>query len=223
MHRASGLHSNTSCKYVVIDKPRNKQSANTRTPDLGEEQCHAALLLIDVINDFEFPGAEALLKAAPAAFAAAARLKKRCAEHQIPTIYVNDNFGRWRSDLRTLVRHCLRPRAAGRDLVAQLEPGPRDYFVLKPQNSGFYSTVLETLLRHLGAQTLILCGLATDNCILFTAHDAYLRKFQLYVPADCSAAETRAVHGRAIELIARTTKADVRLSARLPVPTVGGR
>lgn len=189
-----------------------------RTPALGDEHCATALLLIDLINHFEFPGAERLLRAARSVAAAAAALKERCVKHQVPVIYVNDNFGRWRSDLRSLVRHCLRPQAAGREVVTLIEPAPNDYFVLKPQNSAFYSTVLETLLRHLGVRTVILCGLATDNCILFSAHDAYLRKFELFVPRDGCAAESTRAHRDALELIARNTKADLRLTSKIPLP-----
>lgn len=189
-----------------------------RTPALGDERCATALLLIDLINHFEFPGSEQLLRAARPVAAAAAQLKERCAKHQVPVIYVNDNFGRWRSDLRSLVRHCVRPQAVGRDLVAQIKPSPNDYFVLKPQNSAFYSTVLETLLRHLGVSTVILCGLATDNCVLFSAHDAYLRKFNLFVPRDGCAAESTRAHRNALELIARNTKADLRIASKIPLP-----
>ncbi len=188
-----------------------------RTPALGDEHSETALLLVDMINHFEFPGAEALLAAARPVATVAAHLKQRCVTQQIPVIYVNDNFGRWRSDLHGLVRHCLRPQAAGRKIVEQVKPTPNDYFVLKPQNSAFYSTVLETLLRHLQVRTLILCGLATDNCILFSAHDAYLRKFELFVPRDGCAAESSLAHRRALELIARTTKADVRVASKIPL------
>ncbi|HEY3667738.1 MAG TPA: isochorismatase family cysteine hydrolase [Polyangiaceae bacterium] len=190
---------------------------SARTPALGDEQCGAALVLLDVINAFDFPGAEALLRVAAPAVTAIRRLKERCAAHHVPTIYVNDNFGRWRSDFRSLVRHCARPQARGRRLVASLRPDSRDYFVLKPQNSGFFSTVLETLLRHLGVHTLILCGFSTDNCVLFTAHDAYLRKLKLFVPSDCCAAETPLAQRRALELMARSAKADTRPSSRIPL------
>ncbi len=204
-------------------KSKQLQAAASRTPHLADESCGAALLLIDVINAFEFPGSDSLLRSARPAIEAATRLKQRCAANHIPTIYVNDNFGRWRSDLRSLVRHCSRPNASGRELVKLVQPGPRDYFVLKPQNSGFFSTVLETLLRHLGVRRLILCGLTTDNCILFTAHDGYLRKFELYVPRDCCAAESQNVHRQALELIQKGTKADIRPSSRLALASLAGQ
>jgi nicotinamidase-related amidase len=189
----------------------------SRSRSLGQERCCVALLLIDVMNDFEFEDADKLLRRSRPMAKALARLKRRAEQAKIPCIYVNDNFGRWRSDLRTLTRHCLRKGAPGRELVNLLRPSPLDYFVLKPQNSGFFSTVLETLLRHLGVETLILTGLATDNCVLYTAHDAYLRKFRLFVAEDCCAANTRKQHEQALDVIARSTKAQILRGASIPL------
>ena len=194
---------------------QQSRQADARTPNLARQRCGAALVLLDLINDFQFEDGEALLRAARPAVAAVARLRKRCAAGGLPTVYVNDNFGHWRSDLRSLVRHCTGPSARGSELVNSIAPDPADYFVLKPQNSGFFSTVLDTLLRHLQVHTLILCGLTTDNCVLFTAHDAYLRKFRLFVPRDCCAASTPAAHRHALGLIASSTKANTASSERL--------
>jgi nicotinamidase-related amidase len=72
----------------------------------------------------------------------------------------------------------------------RLRPKPDDYFVLKPQHSGFYGTPLELLLDHLSIHTLILTGFATDLCVLFTANDAHMRGFHLVVPKDCVAANS---------------------------------
>jgi nicotinamidase-related amidase len=186
-----------------------------QTTKLASQRSRAVLLLIDVVNRFEFDGGEALLRAARPAARRIATLKKRAARVNMPVVYVNDNFGRWRSDFRALVAHCLAEGAPGRDIVRLLAPSARDYFVLKPSNSAFYASVLETLLRHLGADTLLLTGVATDNCVLFTAHDAYLRGFKLLVPRDCVAAETSVRNARALQIIARTMKADTRTSDRL--------
>src|SRR5689334_24909071 len=118
-----------------------------------------------------------------------AALKKRARALNIPVIYVNDNFGKWRSDFRKLVSHCLSDVVPGCKVVQFLAPDDDDYFVLKPKHSGFYSTTLDTLLRYLGAQTLIITGIATDICVLFTANDAYMRDFKLVIPSDCVAAD----------------------------------
>ncbi len=158
----------------------------------------AALILIDVINRFDFPDSDRILKNAMPIAAKLQRLKKRTRPAGIPTIYVNDNFGDWHSDSRKLVDYCLQSRMPGRDFVEKLRPDLESYFVLKPIHSAFFQTPLEILLHYLGSSSLILCGLATNSCILFTAHDAKMRNFGLYVPSDCCTARSRREHQQAL-------------------------
>jgi nicotinamidase-related amidase len=175
----------------------------------------AVLILIDVINHFEFPDGKNILRHALPIAPKIARLKKRAQAAGMSTIYVNDNFGQWRSDVSKLLNYCIRPRALGRHFVEQVQPDKNDYFVLKPMHSGFYQTPLEVLLRYLNASTLVLCGLATNSCIVCTAHDAKMRDFQLYVPSDCSAARTAKEHKQAIDHIGMMTDASVAPSGSL--------
>jgi nicotinamidase-related amidase len=128
-----------------------------------------ALLLIDVINDFDFPEGDQLLKHARPMARILLRLKRRAQKAGVPVIYINDNFGRWKSYFRRTVDYCAR-HGRGRDIVKLLRPEEDDYFVLKPKHSGFFSTTLETLLRYLETQTLILTGIAGNFCVLFTAN-----------------------------------------------------
>jgi len=176
-----------------------------------------ALLLIDVINDFDFPEADQLLKHARPMARILLRLKRRAHKAGVPVIYVNDNFGQWRSDAKGLVTHCLDTNCAGRPFVQALRPEEEDYFVLKPMHSAFFQTPLEILLQYLGATSLILTGLATNSCIICTAHDARMRNFGLYVPADCSAARSRREHEQAISHIKEMTSASVVPSPRMRV------
>ena len=150
-----------------------------------------ALVLIDVINDFDFPQAEALLRHALPAAERIAMLKERARRARIPTIYANDNFGRWRSDFRQQIQHCLEEGRRGSQIVELLRPAEDDYFVLKPMHSGFFSTTLEVLLERLQVQRLVLTGFAADICVLYTANDAYMRDFEVAVPSDCVASETK--------------------------------
>jgi len=184
-------------------------SANTR------HKSPVALILIDVINDFDFPDGARLLRNALPIAPRLARLKERARRARIPAIYVNDNFGQWRSDASTLLESCLRPKAAGRQFVEQIRPDKEDYFVLKPMHSAFFQTPLEVLLRYLGASSLILCGLATNSCIVCTAHDANMRDFHLSVPSDCSAARTSREHAQAIRHIKEMANASVMSSVSL--------
>lgn len=173
------------------------------------------LLVIDAINDFTFAeGRQVLADAYPMAERIRG-LKRLARQAGIPTVYVNDNFGRWRSDFRTLIAHCLRRRARGRAVTRLLRPDQRDYFVLKPKHSAFYSTTLELLLEHLHARTLILTGLLADSCILFSAQDAYMRGYDLVVPADCVAARVAEDRRRALDQMRRVLEADTRLSTAL--------
>jgi nicotinamidase-related amidase len=173
-----------------------------------------ALLLIDVINDFDFPEADQLLKHARPMAGTLLRLKRRARKAGVPVIYVNDNFGRWKSDFRRTVDYCAR-HGRGGDIVKLLRPGKNDYFVLKPKHSGFFSTTLETLLRYLETQTLILTGIAGNFCVLFTANDAYMRDFNLFVPSDCTVSNTKKENDAALGLMKKFLKADTRSSSRI--------
>lgn len=174
-----------------------------------------ALLVIDMINSFEFPGAEAMLPRALAAAEATAALAARARRARVPVVYVNDNFGRWRSDFRSLLERCLRGGCPGRSIAERLRPQEEDYFVLKPKHSGFQFTTLDVLLEHLGAKTLILTGVAGNFCVLFTAHDAYMRDYRLVVPSDCIASQTEQDDRYALEHMANVTSADVRPSREI--------
>jgi nicotinamidase-related amidase len=173
-----------------------------------------ALLLIDVINDFDFPEADQLLRYARPMAKKLLRLKRRAQKAGVPVIYVNDNFGRWKSDFRHTVEHCAR-NGRGSELVRLLRPEQNDYFVLKPKHSGFFSTTLETLLRYLETQTLILTGIAGSFCVLFTANDAYMRDFNLLVPSDCTVSNTKQENESALKIMKKFLKADTRPSFKI--------
>lgn len=179
------------------------------------EKSSVVLLLVDVINDFDFPAARKLLKHALPAARKISALKKRLRSKNIPAVYVNDNFGRWRSDFRTQIERCLSGDNAGAAVASLLIPAESDYFVLKPKHSGFYASSLDVLLKNLGAQKLIITGFATDICVLFTANDAYMRDYEVIVPIDCTAAETTEARRRACAEMQRFLRADTRPSNKL--------
>lgn len=186
------------------------------------DKAAAALLLIDVINDLEFSEGEQLLRNALPMARRIVELKRRAKAVGIPTIYANDNFGRWRSDFQAQVRHCLHDDVRGRPMVELLAPEDDDYFVLKPKHSAFFSTTLDILLHYLGVQTLILAGVAGDICVLFTANDAYMRDFSLIAPSDCVASNTVEENDHALRQMARVLKADTRASADLDLEAIAG-
>jgi nicotinamidase-related amidase len=187
--------------------------AEARPQDHVPDNSHTALLLVDVINDFEYPGGEQLLRYALPAARRIKSMKQAMKARGIPTIYANDNFGRWKSDFQEVLAHCLGPDVRGRPVAELLRPDPDDYFVLKPKFSAFYGSVLDTLLRYLGARNLVLAGFAGDMCVLFTASDAYMRDYTLRVPRDCMASQTPTRNRRAVAFLSEVLDVDVSPSA----------
>jgi nicotinamidase-related amidase len=184
-------------------------------PDKSE----IAIVLIDVINDLEFEEGERLLETALTAAKNIAQLKERARRAKVPIIYVNDNFGRWRSDFKNIVNHCLKDDVRGRPIAELLAPDEEDYFVLKPKHSGFFSTTLDLLLEYLGVRTLVICGFAGNNCVLFTANDAYMRDYQLLIPADCTASNEPSDNENALRQMQDVLKADTRPSSEIDFAT----
>ena len=179
------------------------------------DEAPVVLVLIDVINDLDFEGGERLLAHALPAAERIAALKRAARAAGIPAVYVNDNFGRWRSDFREVVAHCLEDGVPGEPLARLLRPDEDDYFVLKPKHSAFYATTFETLIEYLGARTLILTGFSGDVCVLFTAGDAYMRDLRLCIPSDCVASLSVEGNEAALAYMRRVLDVDTTPSTAL--------
>jgi nicotinamidase-related amidase len=190
---------------------KSSDDLHGNAPDRSE----AVLLLVDVINDLNFPQNEKLVRASKRLASCIAKLKERCKQAGIPTIYVNDNFGKWRSDFSEVVHHCLCPDAPGRSMVEALLPEKQDYVVLKPKHSAFYATPLDTLLEYIGAKTVILAGITTNACVMITAGDVHVRDLGLFVPSDCVAALTGEDQIKALEFMERNFDADTTPAEQL--------
>lgn len=149
-----------------------------------------ALLIIDMINTLDFEEGELLLKRALPAAERINKLKEKAKSQGVPVIYVNDNFGQWRSNWEEVYEVCVKEGCKGKELTQKMKPEEDDYFVLKPKHSGFYSTTLEVLLESLASEKLILTGIAGNICVLFTANDAHMREYEVIVPGDCIASNT---------------------------------
>jgi nicotinamidase-related amidase len=177
-----------------------------------------ALLVIDVLTTFQFPDGDAILEGALGIRDALVELKGRARKAGIPVLYVNDNFGDWRSEKEVLMGRCL--EAKGSQFVRPLLPESEDYFVLKPMHSAFYMTPLEVLLLHLQVETLILTGLTSNSCVTVTAHDANMRGYEIYIPPDCSSARTAEEHRQALAQLEAMAGANLTPSTSLNLPKV---
>jgi|SRR6218665_191040 len=170
---------------------------------MPDKRSDTALLIIDVINDLEFPGGEHVLPWALRMVERLGPFADQMREARVPVIYVNDNFDHWRSQFGDLYKHCTRKGARGRDVARALKPKPEDYFILKPKHSAFFATSLVPLLEHLGTKKLLMAGIATNLCVFFSAHDAHMHEYKITVLSDCCAAESDTDHDIALEQLER--------------------
>jgi nicotinamidase-related amidase len=185
-----------------------------RTMDRPATEQRIVHVLIDMVNPLDFRGADLL---APRALHAAERIaafKRRLRGAGIPTVYVNDNFGQWQVSFRELVEQYRHQPWPAR-LLQHVAPEPGDHFILKPMHSGFYGTSLDVLLGFWNARRLILTGVAGNICVLFTANDAHMRRYELSIPADCVASESDHDNSWALDQMDRVLGADIRPSTEL--------
>jgi nicotinamidase-related amidase len=155
----------------------------------GDAPGGVGLLIIDMINAMDFPGAEAIRDKADQVAKVILALRDEADRLRVPVIYVNDNYGQWHSDKSRIVDACAADGQPGRAMVRRIAPRDNDYFVIKPQFSGFYATNLPVLLPKLGVSRLVITGIAADICVLFTAADAHMRAYDLWVPSDAVTSE----------------------------------
>jgi nicotinamidase-related amidase len=196
------------------------KTARRRTP---VPAAGTALLLIDVVNDLAFPGSDELIAQAEPMAQRLAVFKRRAARAGVPSVYVNDNFGQWRSDFRHTVAHCTARSSPGRVVSARLRPTARDYFVLKPKHSGFYDTTLDTLLKALRITRVIVTGIAGNICVLFTASDAYMRGLHIFAPSDCIVSNTPEENAQALRQMESVLKGRTDPSSQLTFARLASR
>jgi nicotinamidase-related amidase len=200
-------------------RTKSKSSLNGNVPDRSD----GVLILVDVVNDLNFPNNKNLLGKSLMLAKHLALLKLRCNRAGIPVVYVNDNHGKWRSDFSAVLHHSLRKDSPGRPMVQLLLPAPDDYVILKPKHSAFYATPLETILTYIGARNAIVTGLTTNACVLLTVADLYAREFKVFVPRDCVAALNDGDHRRTLQLMKNSYAVDTTLSSRLVLSRLLGK
>ncbi|WP_030755820.1 isochorismatase family cysteine hydrolase [Streptomyces griseus] len=166
-----------------------------------------ALIVIDMLNAYEHEDADDLVASVRQALPGVTALLKRARAEEAPVVYVNDNFGRWRSHHGELLDVALAGRRP--DLVEPIAPEEDDLFVVKARHSAFYETPLAYLLGRLGAERLVLCGQVTEQCVLYSALDAHIRHFDVVVPRDAVAAIDDGLAEAALRMMSRNMSADV--------------
>ncbi len=170
-------------------------------------QNQTAVLIVDMINDFQFSHGEALLAQTKKMLPNIIQLKQYAKDHHFPIIYVNDHYNLWRADLQRIYKKCLNDQ--NQDLLDQIVPHETDYFLIKPKHSAFHQTALQALLYELGIKHLIITGIAGNICVLFTANDAYMREYTLSVPKDGIASNDDQDNTYSLRMMQNVLKADV--------------
>lgn len=144
-----------------------------------------ALIVIDMINTYDHKDAELLIPSVQPVVPIMTDLLRRARDRDVPVIYVNDNFGEWRSHHGELLEHALAGPHA--HLVEPLRPDADSLFVLKARHSIFFETPLHYLLQQQGIDQVVLSGQVTEQCVLYSALDAHIRHFEVIVPKDAVA------------------------------------
>jgi nicotinamidase-related amidase len=166
-----------------------------------------AVIVIDMINGYDFPDAERVVPSAEQAVPRIERLIAQAPGNDMPVIYVNDNFGHWRSNRDELVEEALQGERP--QLVEPIKPDDDSLFVVKARHSIFYQTPLEYLLNQEDVGKVILTGQVTEQCILYSALDAYIRHFDVQVPPDAVAHIYEELAGAALTMMERNMSADL--------------
>jgi nicotinamidase-related amidase len=167
-----------------------------------------ALLIIDMINNFDFPHGEILARKSLKLAENINKLKLLFNKNKLPTIFVNDHYNLWQANLEVIIDFCRNEKSM--PIFEKLLPGKEDYFLIKPKHSAFYGTALNTLLHSLNVNKLVLCGIAGNICVLFTANDAYMREYQILVPKNAIASTDDHDNEYALRMMENVLKAKVK-------------
>lgn len=174
---------------------------------MNENLDKTAVVFVDLINTFDFPGSERLLENTKEILPNIIKLKQFAKNNDLPVIYVNDHYGLWQADFDKIIDYCTNDNS--REVIDKIKPTSDDYFLIKPQHSAFFQTPLQSLLKELDKDHLILAGVAGDICILFTAKDAYMHQMNLTIPSNCMASEEKENNDYALYLMQSVMKANI--------------
>jgi nicotinamidase-related amidase len=170
-----------------------------------------ALIVIDMLNAYEHEDADTLTRTVEQVVPKIAELIARAEDEGVPTIYVNDNFGAWTSDRHQLLDTALEGRY--RHLVEPIAPAEEALFVVKARHSIFFQTPLEYLLGQEDVDRVVLAGQVTEQCVLYSALDAYIRHLQVVIPRDAVAHIHEHLAEASLELMERNMAAEVVAAA----------
>jgi nicotinamidase-related amidase len=170
----------------------------------------SALIVIDMLNTYSHPDAEILIPSVREALPRIVGLIERARDGAVPVIYVNDNFGEWRSHHGEIIETTLSGPYS--ELVEPVLPDDDSLFVVKARHSIFYETPLTYLLSQLDVDRVVLCGQVTEQCVLYSALDAHIRHLNVTIPDDAVAHIHPDLAKAALQMMERNMGASIRKS-----------
>lgn len=174
---------------------------------------NTAVLVIDMMNTYRHEDADVLApNVADIIDPLAGLVAEARRRDDVDLIYVNDNYGDFSAEFSDIVRAAL--AGARPDLVKPVVPEKGCRVLTKVRHSAFYATSLAYLLGQLKPERVILTGQVTEQCILYTALDAYVRHFPVVVPGDAVAHIDPALGDAALQMMERNMSAEVVRAAQ---------
>jgi nicotinamidase-related amidase len=173
----------------------------------------AALLVVDMLNRYDHPDADKLKESVRDVVPVIADMIDRARRTDTTVLYVNDNHGDWTAGRHELTAWALEGEPS---LVEPIAPPDDVPFLVKARHSAFYSTQLEYLLHQLEIEEIVLVGQVTEQCVLYTALDAYVRHFRLTVPRDGVAHIHRDLAEAALRMMETNMHTNLVDSGRIP-------
>jgi nicotinamidase-related amidase len=168
-----------------------------------------ALLVIDMLNAYDHEDAEPLAESVREKLPGIVELRERAsASDDVPTIYVNDNYDRWEADREELVREAMEGKHP--ELIEPIAPRDPVPFIRKGRHSIFYETAVDHVLRLNDVERVVMCGQVTEQCILYSALDAYIRGFEVIVPPDAVAHIDSELASAALRMMETNLHAELR-------------
>jgi nicotinamidase-related amidase len=177
-----------------------------------------AVVVVDMLNPYEHEDAEELAGSVREALPRMVDLRDRAHEagDDVLLIYANDNYERWDETRDDLVRTAL--EGAHPELVEPILPPASVPFLSKGRHSIFYETPMAHLLRTEGVERVVLCGQVTEQCIFYSALDAYLRGLEVVIPTDAVAHIVPEFAEAALGMAEKNAHAELRPAGEIDLP-----
>jgi nicotinamidase-related amidase len=173
---------------------------------------NSALIVTDMLNRYEHEDAEPLVESVRHMLPNLQSLIADAKDHDTLVVYVNDNHGDWTAGRREMVQSAL--QGAEPSLVEPIVPPDDAPFVVKARHSVFYGTQLEYMLYQHDVKRLVMAGQVTEQCILYSALDAYVRHYEVVIPRDAVAHILPDLADAALRMMERNMRAEVIPAAR---------